>query len=62
MIDCHVEMNMGFDICIMEVNLHPIHELRGGIERTLMHNRPIGFGLADILVCHDSELSVVEVN
>lgn len=62
MIDGHIESNMRVDVGIVNVNLHAIREFRDRIERALMHDRLIGLGLADIFVCHDSELTVVEVD
>jgi hypothetical protein len=61
MVNSQVKANMRVNVRVVEVNLHAFRELGDGIERTLAHDRLINLGLADILVCHDSELTVVEV-
>ena len=62
MVDGQIETNMSVDVGVVEVNLHAICELRDGIERALVHDRLKSFGLADILVCDYSELTIVEVD
>jgi len=62
MVDEQVEVNTCINTDAMEVNLRAIRELRDGIQEALLHDRLISLRLTDVLVCHGSELAVVEVD